>query len=200
MASELGFKKAMALLFVTFPDRKPAGSVDEIKLALDVWRQIFACLTDDELLVATGRFVRETKKIFPGDNPMAAILDLAKPKLVETSGDVIELAEEAVGKFGFYRVPEAMAWLEDKSSLCAAAIRRFGFREFCSAENAEVARGQLKAIFLEEKRRAESLGGVVRSAVDLNSDEIPAALPQSKFLRLVEKASEKMVVGRANTK
>lgn len=192
MASSKAFSESMALLFLSFPNRKPQGKPEEIEAVLAIWERSFSGISDEALINAVTRFVMTTKKLFPDDNPMAMILSLAVPTNIETIGDCVELAEAAASRFGTYRGEEAMAWIESKSPLIAASIRRLGFREFCLSENPDVVRGQLRAIYHEEKVRAEKIGGVVRSAVtDLENGKLPLLEGPNRFAMISKDLADK---------
>ena len=195
MASESTVEKVFAMVFFKAPGRKPKD-LKEFNVILEIWKALYKDLTDHELMTALGRWTKETKTVFPNDDPFAKILDMASPRLVETQGDVIELAQEAVSRFGYVRENDAMAWMESKSPLCAAAMRRIGFREYCLSENPDVVRGQLRNVFETEKRRAQDLGGIVHSAQDLQNGK--AILPGSKDLNVLiaEMADRKQLPGR----
>lgn len=166
MANKDSVKKVFALVFFKFPSRKPTEA-SELQLAFDCWCRIYEPIPDAALLDAAGRFVARTTKVYPTDDPFAMILEFASPQFSETAGDVIELVDEAVSRFGMYRDVDAMAWIESKSKLCAAVIKRFGFKQYCHSENAEVARGQLKSMFEQEKAKSKAQGFVSTTALDM---------------------------------
>lgn len=101
------------------------------------------------LLDAAVRFVTENPKLFPGDSFIAMIRQLAKPVLQET-GDVVELAFQAVRDFVPMHERDAMEWLKSKSPLIAASVRRIGYLELAGQEP-DVIRGQLRAIFKSKR-------------------------------------------------
>lgn len=168
--------QSLSILFAAFPDRSPGGSSDDRKAIFGMWDAAFGDFTDAAFRATVTRFILETPKLFPGDNPIAMIRRMGKPDFIETTGDCVELLNEAVSEFGSYRETAAMKWIEARSPLIAAAVKRFGFREYCMAENAEVARGQIRAIFEAEKLRAKELGGIVQSAARLEGGKTPAML------------------------
>ncbi len=176
MATQETVKKIFGLVFFKFPGRRPANESDG-KLALQIWSEIYKHISDSELMSAAARFIAETVKIYPDDDPFAMIRELARPILPETEGDCVELAFEAVQSFGYMREKDAMDWLRSKSPLVAAAVQRVGFLELCRSEEPDVIRGQLRAIFKAEKERSIKHGGVVESATHLT-----AGLPDSERL------------------
>ena len=97
MATRKAFDQAMSLFFMSFPSRKPQGKPEEIEAILDVWEKALADIKDQTLLNAVARFIRETKKLFPDDNPLAMIREMAeiesKPKSVPIPA-TFELTEE----------------------------------------------------------------------------------------------------------
>jgi hypothetical protein len=144
---------------------------------------MFKDLEDKDFLNAISRFLLEKPKLYPGDNFIALIRQVARPTLTETEGDVIELAFQAARDFGYMREKDALDWLKKKSPLVAAAVRRFGYLDICKSENSDVIRGQLRAIFKAEKERSRQAGGIVESAAHLKS-----GLPDSeKLIGLTEK-------------
>ncbi len=176
MATRETVRKVFALIFFKFPGRRPPTESD-IGLAMNIWAEIYKQISDAELMAAASRFVAETTKIYPDDDPFAMIRDLARPILPETEGDCVELAFEAVQSFGYMREKDAMDWLKARSPLIAAAVQRVGFLEICRSEEPDVIRGQLRAIFKAEKERSVKHGGVVESATHLT-----AGLPDNERL------------------
>jgi len=176
MATRETVRKVFALIFFKFPGRRPSTESD-IGLAMNIWAEIYKQISDAELMAAASRFVAETTKIYPDDDPFAMIRELARPILPETEGDCVELAFEAVQSFGYMREKDAMAWLRARSPLVAAAVQRVGFLEICRSEEPDVIRGQLRAIFKAEKERSVKHGGVVESATHLT-----AGLPDNERL------------------
>lgn len=195
MASIDTTKRVFALLFFKFPSRRPQKE-EEFAFIFEMWARIFEQVSDESLLQAAGRFMAETTRIFPTDDPLAMILEMAQRKNSETAGDCIELASEAVRKFGYMREPQAMAWVAEKSELCAAVLRRFGFLAFCNAENEEVARGQLRRIYDEEKARFKRTGQVLGSATELKGGETPKLA--GKLTNLVEHLASRRGLKNAN--
>lgn len=179
MLTSDGFKKALALVFSVHRQLEPAENKDFIYRA---WHRMLCDIPDSMLFDAAARFVTETPKLYPGDNFIAILRQLATPTLPETEGDAVELAFEAVRLFGYIREDDAMAWLKSKSPLIAASVRRLGYQEMCKSEESDVIRGQLRAIFKSEKDRAKQAGGIVESAKDL-SGGLPMA---DKLLRLTQ--------------
>lgn len=176
MATQETVKKIFGLVFFKFPGRRPATEGDG-KLALQIWSEIYKTISDPELMSAAARYIAETTKIYPDDDPFAMIRELARPILPETEGDAVQLALEAVSRFGRYRESQAMAWLKERSPLIAASVARVGFQELCNSEESGVIRGQLKSIFKAEKERSVKHGGVVESATHLT-----AGLPDNERL------------------
>jgi hypothetical protein len=166
LLSNDGFKKALAILFSAFRHLEPAENKDFIYKA---WFRMLQDIPDCALLDAVTRFVTENKKLYPGDNFIAMLRELAIPTLQETEGDAIELAFEAVRKFGYMQEHEALQWLDSKSPLISAVVRRIGYRDICMSEEPDVVRGQIRAVFKSEKERAVRVGGVVESALQLNN-------------------------------
>ena len=166
MATRETVRKVFALIFFKFPGRRPPTESDVV-LAMNIWAEIYKQISDAELMAAASRFIAETTKIYPDDDPFAMIRELARPILPETEGDCVELAFEAVQSFGYMREKDAMDWLKARSPLVAAAVQRVGFLEICRSEEPDVIRGQLRAIFKAEKERSVKHGGVVESAKDL---------------------------------
>ena len=166
MATRETVRKVFALIFFKFPGRRPPTESDVV-LAMNIWAEIYKQISDAELMAAASRFIAETTKIYPDDDPFAMIRELARPILPETEGDCVELAFEAVQSFGYMREKDAMDWLKVRSPLVAAAVQRVGFLEICRSEEPDVIRGQLRAIFKAEKERSVKHGGVVESAKDL---------------------------------
>jgi hypothetical protein len=166
MATQDAVRKVFALIFFKFPGRRPPTESD-VKLAMQIWAEIYKHISDAELMAAASRFIAETTKIYPDDDPFAMIRELARPILPETEGDCVELAFEAASTFGYLRERDALDWLKTRSPLIAAAVQRVGFLEICRSESPDVIRGQIRAIFKSEKDRAKLHGGVVESAKDL---------------------------------
>lgn len=176
MATRETVRKVFALIFFKFPGRRPPTESDA-GLAMNIWAEIYKQISDAELMAAASRFIAETTKIYPDDDPFAMIRELARPILPETEGDCVELAFEAVQSFGYMREKDAMDWLKARSPLVAAAVQRVGFLEICRSEEPDVIRGQLRAIFKAEKERSVKHGGVVESATHLT-----AGLPDNERL------------------
>lgn len=198
MATKETVGKIFAMVFFKFPNRNPATQ-EGFDLAFDVWERIFEPISDDLLLRAGQRFVAEKTGIFPNEDPFAMILEMARPRQIETQGDAFELALESVRLFGHMREDEALKWLESKSPIIAATVRRFGFRELCTSENLEVVRGQMMAIFKAEKERATKYGEVIPSAVDLQKGNFPALPCPANVLKLdslVDGLSKKLSLGK----
>ena len=179
MLTNDGFKKALALVFSVHKQLEPVENKDFIYRA---WHRMLCDISDPALLGAAARFITETPKLYPGDNFIAILRQLAQPILPETEGDCVELAFEAAQSFGYMREKDAMDWLKSRSPLVAAAVRRVGFLEICRSEEPDVIRGQLRAIFKSEKERAKQAGGIVESAKDL-SGGLPVA---DKLLKLTQ--------------
>lgn len=165
MLNQENFKKGLTVLFSIHGQLEPKENKE---LVYRAWYAMLKDIPNQAFLNAITKFVLETKKLFPGDNWIAQVREIASPKLQETEGDCLELAFEAVSRFGYMEERKAMSWLKEKSPLVAAAVRRFGFGELCKSEKTEVARGQLRAIFKTEKERSIKAGGVVESAKDLD--------------------------------
>ena len=192
MATQDTVRKVFALIFFKFPGRRPPTEGD-VKLATQIWAEIYKQISDAELMAAASRFIAETTKIYPDDDPFAMIRELARPILPETEGDCVELAFEAASTFGYMREKDALDWLKSRSPLIAAAVKRIGFLEICRSEEPDVIRGQIRAIFKSEKDRAKLHGGVVESAKDL-----AGGLPDnSKLIGLTQNIG-KLLPGGAN--
>lgn len=174
MASRESVRKMAGIVWIKFQTTRPK-TPEEMALIQGMWEEILAGVPDAELMAATRRFVAETPKLFPGDDPFAMIFALTKPRAQETQGDFLELAIEAVGKFGWMREDEAMRWLEGRSPLVAATVRRFGYRQLCETptEDLGTIRGQMRAVFGEERDRANRIGGVMPSAQALDQGSLP---------------------------
>lgn len=177
MLTNTGFKKTLAIIFSVHPHLEPNSGQDFVYKA---WFQMLRDFDDDSLIQAATRFVMEVPKLFPGDNFIAQIRQLARPTLQETEGDAVELAFAAASKFGGYRENEAMAWLNERSPLIAAVVRRVGFRDICNSCEPDVIRGQLRSIFKSEKERAKQVGGIVESA-----EHLSCGLPDERILSLL---------------
>lgn len=189
MATRETVRKVFALIFFKFPGRRPPTESDVV-LAMNIWAEIYKQISDAELMAAASRFIAETTKIYPDDDPFAMIRELARPILPETEGDCVELAFEAVQSFGYMREKDAMDWLKVRSPLVAAAVQRVGFLEICRSEEPDVIRGQLRAIFKAEKERSVKHGGVVESARDLTG-----GLPDnSKLIGLTQNIGKSLKV------
>lgn len=173
MLTNDGFKKALAIILSVHPQLDPKESKEFVYKA---WYRMFQDISDKALLDAASRFVMEYPKLFPGDNFVAIIRQIVKPMLSETEGDCIELTLESVSKFGYMREPEAMSWLQNRSPLIAACVRRIGYQEICRSENSDVLRGQIRAIFKSERERAIQAGGIIASAEQLESGSLPRKL------------------------
>ena len=170
MASLETVQKVFAMVFFKFPSRRAANK-EEGEIAFKVWADIYAPIPDADLMNAATRFYAETTKIYPDDDPFAIIRQIAAPALNETEGDAVELAFEAVSRFGRYQEAKAIAWLKEKSPLIAASVVRVGFQELCNSEEPDVIRGQLRAIFKAEKARSKEIGGIVESATHLEDGQ-----------------------------
>ncbi len=190
MLTQQGFSKMLAVVLSVHPQLKPK---DDVKFVLDMWYRMFQDIPDKSLLDAASRFVMEHPKLYPGDNFVAMIRQMAKPQMIETKGDCIELAFAMVEKYGYMRDADAMKELKDRSPLVAAAVQRIAFLELCRPENSEVIRGQLRAIFDDEKARAVQLGGIVESATHLEH-----GLPDNeKLIGLVNQIGNKCLIGNS---
>ena len=165
MLTNTGFKKALAIIFSIHQQLEPKENKDFIYKA---WFRMLHDISDEDLLNAVTRFITENTKLYPGDNFIAIIRQIAKPAFIETEGDAVELAFEAASMFGRYKEAEAMAWIRSKSKLVAAAVQRLGFLELCDSTQPDVIRGQLRAIFAAEKSRAKEIGAVCDSATQLD--------------------------------
>jgi hypothetical protein len=180
-------KKVFGGVYFKFPSRRPTVR-EEFDTGLRMWAGFYADVPDQVLLDAAARFCRTTTKLFPDDCPFAKILEMTGEGVgTETVGDINELAQEAVSRFGRYREDEAFLWLESRSPIAAAAIRRFGFQEYCNSENPEVVRGQLKEFYKEERTRAKTLGAVLDTAKRLEAGKAAKELTggEAKLLSLV---------------
>jgi len=171
VATQKTVEDVFALVYFKFPNRKPTDR-KVLATGLAIWESLYAPIPDAVLSSAAARWVARTIKLYPDDDPFAQILQMAQPTLPETSGDCMELALEAIGKFGRYHEDKAMAWLKEKSPLVAATVRRFGFVNLCDCENLEVARGQMKGMFAEEKARAATVGEVIESAQQIDAGKL----------------------------
>ena len=174
MLTQSEFKQGLSVVFASHPQLEPKKSAD---LIYKMWFSMFKDLDGQCFLNAVTRFVVETPKLYPGDNFIAIIRQIAVPTLQETEGDAIELAFEAARNFGRMREAEAMAWLKEKSPLIASVVGRFGFREICTSTEPDVIRGQLRAIFKGEKERSRQVGGIVESAKHLSGGGNKQLLP-----------------------
>ena len=174
MASRDSVRKMALLTWIKFPTTRPK-TPEEMNLIQEAWVDILKDIPDDLLMSSTRRFVAETQKLYPGDDPFAMILAFTKPQSTETQGDCLELALEAVSKFGYMREPEAMRWIGNRSPLIAAAVDRFGYGQLCQTpqDDLAVVRGQLRAIFAEERERANRVGAVLPSAQKLEAGVLP---------------------------
>lgn len=192
MATRETVRKVFALIFFKFPGRRPPTESD-IGLAMNIWAEIYKHISDAELMAAASRFIAETTKIYPDDDPFAMIRELARPILPETEGDCVELAFEAASTFGYMREKDALDWLKSRSTLIAAAVKRIGFLEICRSEEPDVIRGQLRAIFKSEKERAVKHGGVVESATHLTG-----GMPDNERMIGLTQNIGKLLPGGAN--
>ena len=166
MLTNDGFKKAIAIVFSVHRHLEPVGNKEFIYKA---WFRMLHDISDEDLLNAVTRFVTENTKLYPGDNFIAIIRQIARPAYIETEGDAVELAFEAASRFGRYKEAEAMCWIRDKSKLIASAVQRIGFLEICDSTQPDVVRGQLRAVFSAEKSRAIETGVVCDSATQLEN-------------------------------
>ena len=174
MLTQSEFKQGLLVVFASHPQLEPKKSAD---LIYKMWFSMFKDLDSQCFLNAVARFVVEVPKLYPGDNFIAIIRQMAVPTLQETEGDAIELAFEAARNFGYMREDEAISWLKEKSPLIAAVVNRFGFREICTSTEPDVIRGQLRAIFKGEKERSKQVGGIVESAKHLSRGDNKQLLP-----------------------
>lgn len=186
MASESTVRKVFGGVYFKYPSRRPTIR-EEFDAGLAMWIEFYKPVPDAVLMDACARFCRETVKLFPDDCPFARILAMAGEGVQETQGDVIELANEAVSRFGSYREDEALSWLESKSPLIASVVRRFGFREYCLSTSADVTRGQLRALFQEERERARTTGEIVPTARNLEGGKPVGQISETerRFLGLI---------------
>lgn len=182
MATPQTVKSVFGLVFVKFPGRRPDVSTPERKaefeLFFNLWVESYRDIPDQRLMTSAARFMRETTKLYPDDDPFAMIHQLALPpsEIEQTTvGDCLDLIDEAVSRFGMYREADALTWLRSKSDLATAAIERIGFRAYCTSEAVDVIRGQLRMVFEVEKKRAVSLGRVVTSD-QIKTDGVAQAL------------------------
>ena len=166
MSSKETVKKIFGIVFMKCPGRMPATPDQKAAFPFfrQIWESAFAEIPDNKLMESAAKWMTEKKTVFPGDCPFSQILAMCKPKTVETEGDCLELADEAVCKFGYMRAESALEWIREKSPLIAACVRRIGFREYCMSENPDVIRGQLRGIFKTEKARADATGQIAESA------------------------------------
>lgn len=180
-------RSVFLLVFAKCPDKQPKDKAI-FDVWLKMWSGIYREIEDEILMNAAARWVATTTKVFPGDCPFSRIREMAGEGAKTTQGDMIELANESVSRFGMYREDQAIAWLEEKSPLAAAAMRRFGFREYCTSDKPDVARGQLRAIFQAEAERADTIGYVQGTAQSLEGGKPSKSIgnsPERRFLGLV---------------
>ena len=184
------FYAGLAILFSQFPSREPRGEFQDSIIGL--WRKAFDSLDGDKFISICENFVLNQKTLFPNDNLLAMIRDIAFPQLTETEGDCVELAFAAVRKFGYMREKEALDWLKVRSLLAASVVQRIGFGELCrcKTENLETLRGQMRGFFKAEKDRAKTHGQVVESATQLENG-LPMPSDQ-KLIGLAEKVGTKL--------
>lgn len=181
----------LALVFAFNKNIEPKSDVQTF--VYSIWYESLKDLSFDELKAALVVFAKQNKTLYPGDNWIAIIRDIARPVLSETEGDCIELAMEAIRKFGYMREESALEWIKEKSPVVAAAVRRVGFRDLCMSEQPDVIRGQLRAVFKTEKERAKQFGGIVETAKDLSG-----GLPfKDRLLQLTEKIGRKALPDKA---
>jgi hypothetical protein len=176
MASPEAVENVLAIVWMKFPTRKPREP-KAVEFLRGVWSKAWKNIPDGILADAAERWAIETAKLFPEDDPFAAIHAMTRPKAAETQGDFIELCLEAVSSFGWMREDEGMTWLEKRSPLAAATLRRFGYRQLCETpvDDMAIARGQMRAYFAEERDRANRIGGVVATAQGFQGGAIPEA-------------------------
>jgi hypothetical protein len=185
------FYTALAKLFVTFPNRSPKGSQAEQDAIYEMWERAFCHIPVMEFDEIVNRFILETTHLFPDDNLIAMLRKKAIPEFQETSGDCIELAFEAISRFGgiYGKAGEAKAWVQSKSPLCASVIfDKVGYHEIATATNLDVIRGQITRIFNEEKERATKFGVVAGSAINFKG-----GLPPGRLTSTIENLSKKLI-------
>ena len=194
MASEKGFAQAMAVFFSAFPHRQPKGSPQEMSLVLAVWKKFFEKISDQALMDAVGRICTTYTELPFGANHIGLILEIGGHELNETLGDIFELCISAVQKFGRTREEEALQWVAEKSQIAAAVLRRYGFRGLCDMETKDlgIAKGQMRAIYEEEREREKKTGVVVPSAQMLSTID-------SKVQGLIDKITERRALPNAKT-
>jgi hypothetical protein len=173
MASRSAFFRAFALILSTFPDRAPQGEHKD--LILKAWMKSFEDLTDEELLTAASKVILSRPTLFPGDNLIAIIRETARPG--PTQGDALELLDAAVSRFGRYRDDEALAWIEAQNPVAGAAVRRFGFLNWCDSTNQETARAQFRNVFNEERERFQREGKASPTAL-IGEIDLPKLLKE----------------------
>ena len=100
------------------PDTKSKEQSEMFRVVKSMWVESFRDISDKTAMDAAAKWMRETSKVYPSDDPMAAIYQLAKPQLVETEGDCLELADEAVCRFGYMRAESALEWIREKPFNC----------------------------------------------------------------------------------
>lgn len=175
MITDNAYKEGIAILSTTF--RIIPESDGDRKIVLRMWRSVFDERFEDdrEFLLAVKRFVLNTPKLYPGDNWLAMFLELAKPKVKETVGDVINLIFDVINTVSFLYPNEAtknkLAWLESHSPIAYAIGNRIGWAEMAKSTNLDVLRGQIRAIADEEIRRANESGIIPKTASQAIGDE-----------------------------
>ncbi len=97
---------------------------------------------------ALGRDGREW--IPTGGQIREKVLELQGP--VPDYSEAYELALRAAGEGGGFH--HGLDWLEERSPLAAAAVRQFGWREFCHGEIGPTQRAQFRDVFKAVAERA----------------------------------------------
>ena len=189
MLSQKAFKEGIAIVLSIHKQFEPRENKQVIYRA---WYSMFKDLNDKQFLDAVAKFMLEGRKLYPGDNFISEIRQIALPKFIETEGDCVELAFAAVRKFGYMRGKEALDWLKVRSPLAASVVQRIGFGELCrcKTENLETLRGQMRGFFKAEKDRAKTHGQVIESATQLENG-LPMPSDQ-KLIGLAEKVGAKL--------
>lgn len=125
--------------------------------SLDKWGSDLEDLEAGHVLAGVEALYRDGREFPPNGGQIREKVRELEQREEPDHGEAWAMAMTAVGKFGWYEKDEALPWLEERSVLVAEAVRRFGYRDLCMFDLADVSivRAQFREIFKSLKQRAE---------------------------------------------
>ena len=151
-------KKGLAILALTFPEKKFDGKV---------WWELLNDIDDKKFLIAVKDVCSTTKELYPGTNLIAIIREIALSGMYLLSGEAWEEVLKEVSRVGYVGIPKF------KDAITEKAVNCIGWKTICASEMIGVERSHFTKIYEQlldrdksEEVKLEDCKQINRSGID----------------------------------